>query len=459
MVAYHGACYRDYEDGLFPVQKSLDDDEDGVERGFEVGEDEKDMFMCGRDGDHVMGVCFECDVCSFRNVNERDVVWESPKDRRTLRYIRRVLLDVMWSRTRDTVKNTFGRMRKDCAEATKALAIGHIFPRMGNPEVDDKVGMGIALVLLHASLRKGNYAKHLQFDTTRKTASWAWHAWTAILREEDESIYASDEKTMHASASPTRTKWFQRFVLGVKRRMGVMRKQDEALSSEQVIALQEVGEHMWTRADGVEERRKIANVMAFVVIGFCASLRGEEVPLVSIMGLLSFWRETLPKNFVMLTLRGRFKGEDNLKWHLVPVVDETNSGIRVRRWVHRLLTLRLKEDKVKEGPLFADGNGKRAKMRDFNADFQQLVSVAMERSPNAFSSKADVEDFNLRRSMRRGSTTQSLNNKTPKDIINSMNRWRKREAARGAEPGLEMQQVYTQALSAVDATLVYSRNL
>ena len=459
MVAYHGACYRDYEDGLFPVQRTLDDDEDGGESGFEVEDDAKEMFMCGRDGDHVMGVCFECDVCQFRNVNGRDVVWESPKDTRTLRYIRRALLDVMWSRTKETVKNTFNRMRKDCAEAAEALSVGRIFPKMGNPEVEDKVGMGIALVLLHASLRKGNYTNHLQFDTTRKTASWAWHACTAILRDEDETLYASDDKTMHASGAPTRTKWFQRFVLGVKRRMGVMRKQDEALTSEQVKALQELGEHMWERADGAEEKRKVANVMAFVVIGFVASLRGEEVPLVSIKGLRAFWTETLPKRFVMLTLRGRFKGEDNLKWHLVPVVDVTSSGIRVRRWVHRLLTLRLREDKVEEGPLFVDKNGKRAKMRDFNADFQQFVSIAMERSPHAFSNKAEVEDFNLRRSMRRGSTTQSLNNKTPPDIVNTMNRWRKREAARGAEPGLEMQQVYTQALSAVEATLVYSRNL
>eukprot|EP00574_Skeletonema_japonicum_P009103 CAMPEP_0201717522 /NCGR_PEP_ID=MMETSP0593-20130828/3244_1 /ASSEMBLY_ACC=CAM_ASM_000672 /TAXON_ID=267983 /ORGANISM="Skeletonema japonicum, Strain CCMP2506" /LENGTH=58 /DNA_ID=CAMNT_0048207601 /DNA_START=45 /DNA_END=218 /DNA_ORIENTATION=- len=58
--------------------------------------------------------------------------------------------------------------------------------------------------------------------------------------------------------------------------------------------------------------------MAFAVIGFCASLRGEEVPLVSLKGLMTFWnwKETMAKGFVMITLRGLFKGENNLKWHL-----------------------------------------------------------------------------------------------------------------------------------------------
>ena len=458
-AAYHGECYRDYGDNLFPVQRTLDDDAEEGERGFEVDDERKGMFMHGREGDHVMGVCFECDVCNFRNVNERDVCWNSDKDVRTLRYIRRVSLDVMWSRTKGTVRSTFNRMRKDCTEANDVLSVGQIFPRMGNPEMVDKDGMGLAIIMLHASLRKGVYRDHLQFDTVRKTVSWAWQAWTAIERGEEGSVFASDDRTMHACDAPTRTKWFQRFVLGVKRRMGVVRKQDEAITSEQMRALLELGEHLWKEAKGVEERRRIANTMAFAVIGFCASLRGEEVPLVSLKGLMTFWKETMAKGFVMITLRGLFKGENNLKWHLVPLVDITSSGIRVRRWVHRLVLLRLEGDGVEEGPLFVNREGKRAKMRDFNDAFQEFVGKAMERNPGAFSSEVEVEGYNLRRSLRRGSTTQAHNNKTPASTITMVNRWRKREAARGAEPGLEMRQVYTQALTAVEATLEYSRNL
>ena len=102
-----------------------------------------------------------------------------------MRYIRRVSLDVMWSRTKGTVRSTFNRMRKDCAEANDVLSVGQIFPRMGNPEMVDKDGMGLAIIMLHASLRKGVYRDHLQFDTVRKTVSWAWQAWTAIERGEE----------------------------------------------------------------------------------------------------------------------------------------------------------------------------------------------------------------------------------------------------------------------------------
>lgn len=415
--------------------------------------------MQGRDGDHVMGVCFECDVCSFRNVNRRDVCWSSERDLRTLRYVRRVSLDVMWSRSKGTVRSTFNRMRRDCKEASEMLSLGHIFPKMGNPKMEDRDGMALALVLLHTSLRKGTYTDHLQFDTVRKTVSWAWQAWTAIERGEEGTVFASDDRTMHSCESPTRSKWFQRFVLGVKRRMGVVRKQDEAITSEQMKALLDVGEYLWSKARNGKEKRKIANVMAFAVIGFCASLRGEEVPLVSLKGLMTFWEETMERGFIMMTLRGLFKGEDNLKWHLVPLVDITSSGIRVRRWVHRLVKLRLEEDEVAEGPLFVNAKGKMAKMSDFNGTFQDYIKMAMDRTRGVFSSKLEVENFNLRRSLRRGSTTQSHNNKTPAETIEMVNRWRKKEAARGAEPGLGMRQVYTQALTAVDATLEYSRNL
>ena len=60
---------------------------------------------------------------------------------------------MMWSRTKDTVKSTFNRMRKDCKEANEVLSVGQIFPRMGNSEMVDKDGMGLAIIMLHASLR------------------------------------------------------------------------------------------------------------------------------------------------------------------------------------------------------------------------------------------------------------------------------------------------------------------
>ena len=53
----------------------------------------------------------------------------------------------------------------------------------------------------------------------------------------------------------------------------------------------------------------IEELMSFVFIGFGAGLRGEEIPLVSLQGLLYVWDETRadPDPFIMVTLYGRFK--------------------------------------------------------------------------------------------------------------------------------------------------------
>ena len=50
-----------------------------------------------------MGVPFECNLCSFRDVTGRDPVLGDQNDHFTLVAIHRVLLVVMWARELDTV--------------------------------------------------------------------------------------------------------------------------------------------------------------------------------------------------------------------------------------------------------------------------------------------------------------------------------------------------------------------
>ena len=118
-----------------------------------------------------------------------------------------------------------------------------------------------------------------------------------------------------------------------------MRKQNEALTVEQLMAVCALAEKDWQTSQSEEEKKDIENSMAFIIIGFCVSLRGEEVPLVAIEGLLTFREETRAHDspHMMVTLKGRFKGENNLRWHCVPIADITKSGIPTRRWISRLL--------------------------------------------------------------------------------------------------------------------------
>jgi hypothetical protein len=74
------------------------------------------------------------------------------------------------------------------------------------------------------------------------------------------------------------------------------------------------------------------DAVCFMLIAFGAGLRGEEVPLVSLEGLLHFWTETrvgtAEERYMMMTLSGRFKGEVDSWWHMVPISDHTHSNIR-----------------------------------------------------------------------------------------------------------------------------------
>ena len=148
-----------------------------------------------------------------------------------------------------------------------------------------------------------------------------------------------------------------------------------------------------------------------------------------------------------------------MKWHLIPIADVTRSGIPTRKWVSRLLVRRCVEEGQREGPLFAKIDGTPALLSMYNPTFRRLLEKTRETNPRAFSAKTSMEDYSLRRSLRRGSTTEAQNNGVPEATIELVNRWRKREKAKGAEPGLPMRQVYTQALSALPTTLRYSQSL
>ena len=80
------------------------------------------------------------------------------------------------------------------------------------------------------------------------------------------------------------------------------------------------------------------------------------------------------------------------------------------------------------------------------------------RSPKLFNGGVAIKDCSLRRSLRRGATTKFEINNVDSITIKLINRWRKKEAARDAEAGLSMRQVYTQVSRAVKAALRFSQS-
>ena len=412
-----------------------------------------------------MGVPFECDLCSFRNVARRDPSWGDRRDNHTLLCIRQANLDVMWSREASTVESNIRRLLLDYNMASRVLSVRHPLPALGNPTIEDRVGMGMALYTLQASLRRGRYSNHLQWDSSmRKTPTWYSNAYGASLGYNAGSVMAQDQRKLFSTECPTDGKWFNRFMRGAKLRMGVTRRQQEALTANMVMAVIYVAEGDWQQTVEEEERKDIEEVVTFMLISFCGALRGEEVPLVAIEGLLKFWRETQEATtpHIMLTLRGRFKGEKELKWHCVPVAEFTRSGavIPLRLWLTRLLKRRVTVEECKDGWLFTKKSGKaRARISDYDDLFRDYLGRVQQKYPKVIPGSMNIQDFGLWRSCRRGATTEATHNLVDDMIIELINRWRKREAAKGTEAGLPMRQVYTQVSNLLDTMLQFSQGL
>jgi len=66
-------------------------DEDGVEVG---GPEDEIRYLHARNGDNLV-TPFQCDLCHFRNLMQRDPVGDLPQDIRLLKLIRRANLDAL----------------------------------------------------------------------------------------------------------------------------------------------------------------------------------------------------------------------------------------------------------------------------------------------------------------------------------------------------------------------------
>ncbi len=71
-------------------------------------------------------------------------------------------------------------------------------------------------------------------------------------------------------------------------RMGMIHKRNEALTSALVMADCAVAEAHWHSPIGDESREELEDAGCFMLVAFGAGLRGEEVPLISMEGLLTF---------------------------------------------------------------------------------------------------------------------------------------------------------------------------
>jgi hypothetical protein len=168
-----------------------------------------------------------------------------------------------------------------------------LLPQLGNPQLKDQVGIGIAITTLCTSLRPGRNATHIQWDTMRKTRTWIGNAHEEGRGYSCEAVLGLDNGKQYVTNGQTNGKWFDRFMKGARLRMGMVRKQNEALTSLVALAVCQEAEHLWKSLSSTEATRTdIENTVGFMLIAMGGGLRGEEVPLLSLDGILTFWETT-----------------------------------------------------------------------------------------------------------------------------------------------------------------------
>ena len=90
----------------------------------------------------------------------------------------------------------------------------------------------------------------------------------------------------YVTTGHTSGKCFGHFVKGSRMRMGMIRRQNEALTSALAMAVCAEAETRWHSPIGDNAREELEDTVVFMLAAFGAGLRGEEVPLISLDGLL-----------------------------------------------------------------------------------------------------------------------------------------------------------------------------
>jgi hypothetical protein len=117
-----------------------------------------------------------------------------------------------------------------------------------------------------------------------------------------------------------------------------------------------------------------------MLLGFGAGIRGEEAPLVNLEGLLTFWMETREEedNYMMITLQGRFKGEVDQRWHIMPICNVTRLGIPFRLWMEQIMYWPVWLQGRSNSWLFEQKPGKPGKFGAYQDYFWTLIDLARQ---------------------------------------------------------------------------------
>ena len=358
-------------------------------------------------------------------------------------------LDALWSRARTTVTENTRRIKRTL-RFSSVLGLEGPFTQDGPYPCNDHCGYEIALPMLINSQRPGrNDPTHVQFDTVKKLRTSYCSHMRATPKHNlaHRSLVDNKGKYVRFAEDKGASLWFNRFMMGLKARLGSTWKPNKAMSHE---LLKEFLYKIEQRIDSAEhdnERHDWIVFAAYVTISYVISLRGNEGTMLELRGLRRHWKDDKTKHFIIV-LFGKLKGEDSHRDHLIPCINTTNSRIRVKHVVQRLI-------EVKEtlgffdGPAISDSKGFVYTTKQLDTKVHEILLEIFEEDKNLFppsiSSSEDILDsYKCNRTFRRSSDTRALEKKVDSQDINLVNRWEQATTQQSKKYSQPMKQHYAQ---------------
>jgi hypothetical protein len=416
-------------------------------------------FMEARAGDHLM-TQFQCETCHFRNIMGRDPLTDiSAGDRELMGDLRRALLDAFWSREPPTVKGNL-------IEAVRGERYGDrtgmpsVTPEMGPFPLEDTSGMKAALAVLDRSLDKGKHAEFVQWDTFRKARSVVTNISQAGVSGLDDSVGAYERGRMWISKVSTHSFWFSRFMNGVHKRVGEIKRQDEPIMIDVLHSIESILETEWRRTEDPVSRKRTTEMGAWIIGGFCTGMRSEEMLLIEYTGTAKSVEklEDPQEPHFPFVVSGRTKGNQlsGAKFG-VPCVGITK-GTQPGKWVKRLVNIKQAAG-VRGGRLFVQQLTP-SKMFEFANDFF-IILERVQAQTEHIDKEMDVrETYGLMRSSRRGLTLHAKNMGIPLEDLKAFNRRRSEIKIGNSGAGrLDMPDLYAALKSLTPALLRFTRSL
>ena len=106
----------------------------------------------------------------------------------------------------------------------------------------------------------------------RRTQTWYGNAHDAGSSYTCQTVVGLDQKKQYLSMSHTFGRWFSHFMRGAQLRMGMVRCQNEALTSLLLLGVCAAGEEAWRQSPSKVDRRTIEDTVCFMLIAFGAGL-------------------------------------------------------------------------------------------------------------------------------------------------------------------------------------------